>query len=35
MSEEEYKKAAGAKDWRGQQGFYVYRSRRLLVYGTW
>ena len=34
-SEEEYKKAAGAKDWRGQQGFYVYRSRRLLVYGTW
>ena len=34
-SEDEYKKAAGVKDWRGQQGFYVYRNRRLLVYGTW
>ena len=34
-SEDEYKKAAGAKDWRGHQGFYVYRNRRLLVYGTW
>lgn len=34
-SEEEYKEAAGLKDWRGHQGFYVYRNRRLLVYGTW
>lgn len=34
-SEDEYKDAAGAKDWRGHQGFYVYRNRRLLVYGTW
>lgn len=34
-SEEEYKDAAGIKDWRGHQGFYVYRNRRLLVYGTW
>jgi hypothetical protein len=34
-SEEEYKDAAGVKDWRGHQGFYVYRNRRLLVYGTW
>lgn len=34
-TENEYKEAAGAKDWRGHQGFYVYRNRRLLVYGTW
>ena len=34
-SEEEFKEAAGVKDWRGNQGFYVYRNRRLLVYGTW
>lgn len=34
-SEDDYKDAAGAKDWRGYQGFYVYRNRRLLVYGTW
>lgn len=34
-SEEEFKEAAGEKDWRGHQGFYVYRNRRLLVYGTW
>ena len=34
-SEEEYKDASGQKDWRGHQGFYVYRNRRLLVYGTW
>lgn len=34
-SEAEYKEAAGIKDWRGHQGFYVYRNRRLLVYGTW
>lgn len=34
-SEEEYTRASGPKDWLGQQGFYVYRNRRLLVYGTW
>ena len=34
-SEEEFKEAAGERDWRGHQGFYVYRNRRLLVYGTW
>lgn len=34
-SEDEFKKAGGAKDWLGQQGFYVYRNRRLIVYGTW
>lgn len=30
-----FKKAGGAKDWLGQQGFYVYRNRRLIVCGTW
>ena len=34
-SEDEYKEASGVKDWRGHQGFYIYRNRRLLVYGTW
>lgn len=34
-SEEDYKKAGGIKDWMGQQGFYVYRNKRLIVYGTW
>ena len=35
FDEEAYKKAGGAKDWLGHQGFYVYRNRRLIVYGTW
>lgn len=35
VSEEEYKEASGIKDWLGHQGFYVYRNRRLIVYGTW
>lgn len=30
-----FKKAGGAKDWLAHQGFYVYRNRRLIVYGTW
>lgn len=34
-SEEDYKKAAGYKGWLQHQGFYIYRNRRLLVYGTW
>lgn len=33
--ENDYKNAGGPKDWLGQQGFYVYRNRRLIVYGTW
>lgn len=33
-TEEEYKKAGG-KGWLQHQGFYIYRNRRLLVYGTW
>ena len=34
-SEEEYKLAQGYRGWNAHQGFYVYRNRRLLVYGTW
>ena len=34
-SEEDYKNAGGIRDWMGQQGFYVYRNKRLIVYGTW
>lgn len=33
--EDEYKRAGGTRGWLGQQGFYVYRNRRLIVYGTW
>lgn len=34
-TEDDFKKAAGPKGWLSQQGIYVYRNRRLLVYGTW
>lgn len=34
-SDEEYIAASGTKGWLQHQGFYVYRNRRLLVYGTW
>jgi hypothetical protein len=34
-SPEEFKAAEGPKGWTAQQGIYVYRNRRLLVYGTW
>ncbi|WNG24481.1 ATP-binding protein [Cystobacter fuscus] len=34
-SEEEYEAAAGPAGWNAQQGFYVYRQRRLLVAGGW
>lgn len=34
-SEADYEAAAGPKGWSAQQGVYVYRNRRLLVYGTW
>jgi hypothetical protein len=32
---EVHQRAAGLKGWNAQQGFYVYRSRRLLVAGSW
>jgi hypothetical protein len=31
----EYEVAQGPKGWSSQQGIYVYRNRRLLVFGTW
>lgn len=34
-SKEEYDKAAGPKGWYHHQGYYIYRNRRLIVYGTW
>lgn len=34
-SEAEYKKAEGMKGWVEQQGFYIYRGKRLLLAGDW
>ena len=35
MSDTEYEASAGRDGWTSSQGFYVYRNRRLLVWGTW
>ena len=35
LSSREYEDAAGPDGWTAQQGFYVYRQRRLLVAGSW
>jgi Histidine kinase-, DNA gyrase B-, and HSP90-like ATPase len=35
LSEEEFQANRGPRGWTGQQGFYVYRNKRLLVYGDW
>ena len=32
---EEFREAEGPKGWNGQQGFYIYRSDRLLLAGDW
>ena len=34
-SEKEYEAAGGFKGWSRHQGFYLYRNRRLIIYGTW
>lgn len=34
-SEAAYKKAEGINGWNAQQGFYVYRGKRLLLAGDW
>ena len=34
-NEDEYQHAAGIKGWVAQQGFYVYRNKRLIVNGGW
>ena len=35
LSEEEFAKAGGPEGWTSQQGFYVYRNKRLLLAGGW
>jgi len=35
LTEEEFQKNRGPRGWAAQQGFYVYRNKRLLVYGDW
>lgn len=34
-NQEEYQKAGGPKGWNYHQGIYLYRNKRLIVYGTW
>jgi anti-sigma regulatory factor (Ser/Thr protein kinase) len=35
LSEAEYLKYEGPNGWTAQQGFYIYRNKRLLVAGSW
>jgi anti-sigma regulatory factor (Ser/Thr protein kinase) len=35
LGTDEYETAAGPRGWNAQQGFYVYRNKRLLVAGSW
>ena len=35
LSREEIELAGGTEGLRGTQGFYVYRNRRLVIWGTW
>ena len=35
LTPDEHRRAAGLSGWNAQQGFYVYRGRRLLVPGGW
>lgn len=35
LTVEEHKDGAGVAGWNAQQGFYIYRNRRLLVAGDW
>lgn len=35
LSGEGHRRGAGPRGWTDQQGFYVYRNRRLLVGGSW
>lgn len=35
LTEDEYNRCKGPKGWNGQQGFYIYRNKRLLVSGSW
>jgi hypothetical protein len=35
LGEKLYEQATGPAGWNAQQGFYVYRNKRLLVAGDW
>jgi len=35
VSQDEWERAAGADGYLKNQGFYVYREKRLIIYGTW
>lgn len=35
LTSEEYAKYAGQNGWNAQQGFYIYRNKRLIVAGDW
>ncbi|QSZ66928.1 ATP-binding protein [Methanofollis aquaemaris] len=35
ITDEEHERSSGPKGWNDQQGFYIYRNRRLLVSGSW
>lgn len=35
LSEEDFTRAGGPEGWTSQQGFYVYRNKRLLLAGGW
>lgn len=35
LSENDFSKAGGPEGWTSQQGFYVYRNKRLLLAGGW
>ena len=35
LSESEYEEAGGLEGWVAQQGFYVYRNKRMLLAGSW
>ena len=35
LTSEEHTAAGGRRGWASQQGFYVYRNRRLIVSGSW
>lgn len=35
LSEKEYEELAGTEGWSALQGFYIYRNKRLLLYGSW
>ncbi|MBE0610058.1 MAG: ATP-binding protein [Dehalococcoidia bacterium] len=35
LSDEEHNRAAGPEGWNAQQGFYIYRNKRMVVAGSW